>query len=199
MIVYTIKADRANKKILVFDEDPNNVVKGTSKLDFETFDCLGKKKATSWNPPPIRWFDDDGRNLDKYKDPDITYISMAASLLVNQRTKELLVPAVSDIAELLPVPVGEEIWYFLNVVNQVDAMNKASSQYKIYRDGSVGYLQKAGFFPEKVPHAKLFTIPEDRAMIYYAEHHADSSPNTFKNILEQNKLFGIKLEKQQEY
>ena len=41
--------------------------------DIEDFDT-GVKKTGSWMPPSIEWFDDDGRNLDKYKDPDISYI-----------------------------------------------------------------------------------------------------------------------------
>jgi hypothetical protein len=199
MIIYNIRADRANKKILVYEEDNLVLLSGKSTIDRNTFRCVGERKEKNWNPPKLEWFDDDGRNLDKYRDPDITYISMAANLLVNQTTKELLSPVVTDVAELLPVSVGKETWFFLNVFNQIDAMDKAGSEYKIYRDGSVGYLQKAGFFPSKVPHAKLFTVAEDPARIYYAEHHPDNDPGTFKNILEQNKLFGIKLEKQQEY
>ena len=199
MVVYGIELDHTNQKIFVYQEDISALLAGKSEIDFKAFDCYGEKKADNWNPPAIEWFKDDGRNLDRYKDPDISYISMSGSLIVSPHTAKLLQPAVNDVAELLPIPVDGETWYFLNVFNQIDAMDKANSKYKIYRDGSVGYLQKAGFFPDKVPHAKLFTVAEDPAMIYYAEHHPDGNPNTFKNILEKNKLFGIVLEKIQEF
>ncbi|MBI3560459.1 MAG: hypothetical protein HY080_01890 [Gammaproteobacteria bacterium] len=83
----------------------------------------------------------------------------------------------------------------MNVFNQVNALDKANSRYAIYSTGEKGWLEKPAFFTDKVPHAKLFTIPEDRGSIYYAEHHPDDNPNTFKGAVEKNKLFGIRFGK----
>ncbi|MCF6254869.1 MAG: hypothetical protein L3J98_06110 [Gammaproteobacteria bacterium] len=155
--------------------------------DFNT----GEKKSGNWNPPSIEWFNDGRRNLDRYKDPDISYISGPSNLIVNPHTYELIASAVSDVAELLPLSFDDKVWYLLNVFNQVDALDKENSRYKIYSTGEVGWLIKPAFFPKKVPHNKLFKIPEDPAKIYFAEHHPDDSKNNFKNIVEKNNLFGI--------
>ncbi len=100
--------------------------------------------------------------------------------------------------EILPIPFNDEAWYFLNIFNQVNAFDEAHALYEIDDSGKRCWLKKPAFFPNKVPHAKLFKIPEDPARIYYAEHYPDDNPNTFKNVLEQNKLFGIKLKVSQE-
>ena len=196
MIVYVVLPQDAEQKRFVETEDVSVVLAGKSKYDaLDLFGCRGDKKADRWpDPPPgIRWFDDDGRNLNKYKDPDISYVTVGGYVLSPQAAK-LLRPIISDVAELLPLPFQGETWYFMNVFNQIDAIDKAKSRYKIYSTGETGYLIRPGFFPEKVPHAKLFTVPETPS-IYYAERHPDDNPNTFQNVVERNKLFGIKFHK----
>ncbi|VAW60641.1 hypothetical protein MNBD_GAMMA11-360 [hydrothermal vent metagenome] len=187
MIVYALHPDSANKKIFVMPDE----YKLQKISDFDT----GKKKEDNWNPPGISWFNDDGRNIDKYKDPDISYISHPGSLIISPRTHDLIAPVVNDVAELLPVSFDNETWYLLNVFNQVSALDKANSQYKIYRSGKVGWLTKVAFLADKVPHNKLFKIPENPARIYFAEHHEDNDESSIKNIIEKNNLFGIKFVK----
>jgi len=156
----------------------------------DVFDT-GREKVGDWNPPGIEWFDDDGRDLGKYKDPDISYISMASSLILNSHAKELTAPAVNDVAELLPIPFNNEYWYLLNIYNVISVLDKQNCEYDIRKNGQIGRLKKLSFLPDKVPHAKLFKIPERRSRIYFAEHQPDNSDNNFKNIVEKNKLFGI--------
>ncbi len=162
--------------------------------DIEDFDT-GVRKAENWVPPSIEWFDDDGRNLDKYKDPDISYISDSSSLIVSPHTHGLIASAVNDVAELLPVSFENKTWYLLNVFNQVNALDKANSRYKIYSTGEVGWLIKPAFLVDKVPHNQLFKIPENPARIYFTEHHPDNNKDNFKKIVEENNLFGIKFVK----
>lgn len=198
MIVYNVFPDyHVNERALkqfVYVEDNAVVLAGKSTIPQDAFYCTVQKKAAHWNPPAIEWYNDDGRNLDKYKDPDIAQ-SPAYTYILGPRAAELLRPAVSDVAELLPIPFQGETWYFMNVFNQIDAVDKTKSRYKIYRSGKLGPVEKIVFYPAKIPHAKLFTIPESPARLLYAEHHPDPNPNTFKNIVEQNKLFGIVIEK----
>ena len=197
MIIYELDTDEASQKRFVGTEDMSLVLTGKNKHNFlDLFGCRGDKKADRWpDPPPgIRWFDDDGRNLNKYKDPDISYVTVGGYVL-SPRAAELLRPIISDVAELLPLPFQGETWYFMNVFNHIDVVDKANSRYKIYSNGKTGYLIRPGFFADKVPHAKLFTTPYTSPAIYYAEHRPDDNPNTFKNVIERNKLFGIKFHK----
>jgi len=189
MIVYSVLPDMANEKTFVMSPVGHRDRVGDID-DFET----GIKKADNWIPPSIKWFDEDGRNLDKYKDPDISYISHRGNLIVSPCTYELITPAVNNVAELLPLSFNDEVWYLLNVFNQVDALDKANSRYKIYSTGKVGWLIKPAFFANKLPHNKLFKIPSSVA-IYYSEHHPYDSDDNFKNIVERNKLFGIEFKK----
>ncbi len=137
-------------------------------------------------------FDDDGRNTEKYKDPDISRISVPANLILGPHATSLVKDVVSDVAELLPVPFNDEVWSLLNVYNVIGAVDKSNCQYKIRKNGKVGSLQKLAFYPDKVPHAKLFKVPENPTSVYFAEHHPDDSADNFKNIVEKNKLSGIK-------
>lgn len=198
MIVYNVFPDyhvhENALKRFVYVEDNSVLLAGKSTIPQDVFYCTPEKKAAHWNPPTIKWFDDDGRNLDKYKDPDISSISVG-SYILSPRAAKLLRPVVSDVAELLPISFQGETWYFMNVFNRIDAVDKAKSRYKIYSSGRVGPVEKIVFSPEKIPHAKLFTIPESPARLLYAEHYPDPAPQTFKNVVEQNKLFGIVIEK----
>ena len=187
MIVYTLHPDKANKKIFVMPPIGNRVG------DIEDFDT-GVKKIENWTPPSIEWFDDDGRNLEKYKDPDITYISHRGSLIVSPHTHNLIGSTINDVAELLPLSFNDEIWYLLNVFNQVDALDKENSRYKIYSTGKIGWLIKPAFFAEKLPRNKLFRTPLYPA-IYYSEDQSDNNENNFKSIVEKNNLFGIEFVK----
>jgi len=146
-------------------------------------------------PTRHRVVDDDGRNLDKYKDPDISYIGGPSSLIVSPHTQKLIASAVNDAAELLPIPFNGEIWHLLNVFNIINALDKKNSRYKIRNNGEIGRLLKPAFLPDKIPHAKLFTIPEKRSLYYFAEHYPDDSENNFKNIIEKNNIFGIEFKK----
>ncbi|PCI11846.1 MAG: hypothetical protein COB71_11055 [Thiotrichales bacterium] len=190
MIVYSIQTDKANKKIFVMPPMNNKNRVG----DIDDFDT-GIKKSGNWVPPSVEWFDDDGRDLNKYKDPDISYISVPSSLIVSPYTQELIAHAVKDVAELLPIPFNNEAWYLLNVHNIIDAVDKENCKYNIRRNGEIGRMLKVAFFAEKIPHAKLFTVPEKRSTYYFAEHHPDNSENNFKHIVEKNNLFGIEFVK----
>ena len=197
MIVYSVQSDyHVNEKALKRFVDVEAIevfLAGKSTIPDDIFDYTVEKKAGHWNPPAIRWFDDDGRNLEKYQDPDITTNS-AYTYILGPRAAELLRPVVSDVAELLPIPFQGETWYFMNVFNEIDVVDKAKSRYKIYSSGRVGPVQKIVFSPSMLPHAKLFTRPGS-PRLYYAEQHPDDNPHTFKNVVEQNKLFGIVIEK----
>ncbi|MCF6256951.1 MAG: hypothetical protein L3K25_11760 [Gammaproteobacteria bacterium] len=190
MIVYSIQADRANKKIFVMPPVGSKNRVG----DIDDFNT-GVKKSDNWIPPSIEWFDGDGRDLNKYKDPDISYISVPSRLIVSPHTQKLIAPAVNDAAELLPIPFNGEIWYLLNVHNVIDAIDKENCKYNIRKNGEIGRMLKIAFFPGKTPHATLFTVPEKRSTYYFAEHHPDDSENNFKNIVEKNNLFGIEFKK----
>jgi hypothetical protein len=197
MLVYELSPFNLNNiKTLVLQEDIALTLAGKSKYNtLDLFGNDGNKKANRWNPPPIRWYDDDGRKRDKYRDPDIARI-LSIGWVLSPTTAELLRPVISDVAELLPLPFNGETWYFMNVFNQInDALDREHSKYKIYRSGEVGYLLKPSFFTDKIPHAKLFTMQETADSIYYAEHRPDDNPNTFKNVVEKNKLFGMELQK----
>ncbi len=194
MIVYRMVADEANKKMFVDVEGIAVLLAGKSTIPQDVFYCTGEKKTADWHPPAIRWFDDDGRNIDRYKDPDFAQNS-SYSYMLGPRAAELLRPVISDVAELLPVPFQGETWYFMNVFNLVDAMDKEHSRYAVRASGKKGWLEKPAFFADKVPHSKLFIIPDAPGRIYYAEHHPDDNPNTFKNVVEKNKLFGIRFGK----
>lgn len=200
MIIYRLNIDTDIKKIFVRTGEMLSLVKKLKAgIRPDPFEHNSEKKGANWNPPDLRWYDDDGRNINKYKDPDISYLDMSGRLIFSPHSTELMKKEVSDVAEFLPVLANNNIWYYLNVFNLIDAYDLENSKYKIYSDGEKGYLLKPAFFPNKVPHAKLFVNQGNSTSIYYAEHHSDNNPSTFKNMLEKNNLSGIHLEVLQKY
>ncbi len=185
MIIYSLTIDANNHKIFVMPPLDSRVG------DIDDFDT-GIKKADNWIPPCIKWYEENNSNIEKYKDPDISLISHPGSLILSPNTANIVKTVINDVAELLPVSFNNETWSLLNVYNVIDAVDKPNCQYKIRKNGKVGRLKKLAFFPDKIPHAKLFKVPENPASIYFAEHHFNDSENNFKNIIEKNKLFGIK-------
>jgi len=188
MIVYALAIDADSKKIFVMPPLKNRVG------DIDDFDT-GIKKADCWMAPSVEWYDESDSNIEKYKKPDISLISHPGSLILSPYASDIVKPAISGVAELLPVSFNAEIWSLLNVYNVVNAVDKENCQYKIRKNGKIGRLKKLAFLSEKIPHAKLFKVPENPASNYFAEHHQDDSENNFKKIIEKNNLFGIKFVK----
>jgi hypothetical protein len=103
MIVYCVYSDDTNKKMFVYAEDMAILLAGKSTIPQGIFYCTGEKKAADWHSPALEWFDGDGLNLDRYKDPDFAQ-NPAYSYILGPRAAELLRPVISDVAELLPIP-----------------------------------------------------------------------------------------------
>jgi len=51
--------------------------------------------------------------VNKYKDPDISYITTPSRLIISPHTKELVTPTANDVAELLAIPFNGKSWYSL--------------------------------------------------------------------------------------
>ena len=200
MIIYQIEKNRSNVKNFVLAGTIDDMHKRIRLGEPDHFRCYGKKKGDGWNPPEIEWFDGHKKKVSRQKDPDIAGAHTAISLIASSSAAELLRPAIEKTCELLPVPLNGDTWYFINVLNFVEgAVDVENSEYEINNNGKRIWMNRPLFFPKKLPHAQLFMITEKPSRIYYAEHHPDNNPNTFKNILENNNLFGITLKKIDEY
>jgi len=152
MIIYSLSLDPENKKIFVLEERNISLLEGKSDINvLDTFISRGKKKADHWHPPTIKWFDDDGRDLDKYKNPDISYFGSSASLIFSPHASSLVKKSVCGMAELLPVLFENEAWCLLNIYNLIEVVDRPNCQYKIRKNGKIGRLLKLAFLPDKVP------------------------------------------------
>ncbi len=65
--------------------------------------------------------------------------------------------------EILPVEIEGEKFYFLNVMECINALNKEATKYETYLDGTKSsIIEKHVFHPQRIGGNPLFKIPETR-------------------------------------
>lgn len=83
------------------------------------------------------------------------------AVVCDEVAKSKLEKFVGDEVEFLPVELGiEGEFYFINVINIIDCLNKEESKFKLFSDGSVMKIQEYVFFEERLENVYLFKIPE---------------------------------------
>lgn len=158
---------------------------------FQELMLNGDLKSDTWEKPFAKWIEDKpsgSMRKEPYRTPDIAYIG--GELALSPKAANILRPLFSDVAEFLPISVNGEDWTLLNISNFQDVFDQANSQYKIRPGGKVGRLLKMAINKTKLTDSKLFKIVGKRSGWY-----TDDSPASFKDIVEQHHLMGLKFKK----
>ena len=125
---------------------------GETLLQHNCLRWTGDSKMSTWTKPELTWLKDD---LSGDNDQDADFLKFHGATVCSKHAVDILTPIISGLVEFLPVYIGGEERFILNVVNVLDIMDKGKSTYKIYSDGKVGMCEHA-----------FLNEPDDQQYIY---------------------------------
>ena len=134
MNIYEIGQDFDNYKFFVFKED--------DKSNKDVWDYNGQSLVNEWKGLSLELFKDKRKKKDKRSEDFDASCYFSGCLIVNKRTSLLLAEKLKGQIEVLPVNVDGNTsnYYFINVLNMVDALNIESKSneeiLKMMRDNN---------------------------------------------------------------
>lgn len=149
MNIYEIGQDFDNYKFFVFKEE--------DKSNKDVWDYNGQSLVNEWKGLSLELFKDKRKKKDKRSEDFDASCYFSGCLIVNKRTSLLLAEKLKGQIEVLPVNVDGNTsnYYFINVLNTVDALNIESKSneeiLKMMRDNN-------GIFNKKTNHIFFFNI-----------------------------------------
>jgi hypothetical protein len=140
----------------------------------------GASRSATWTPMPIY------SQSPRLQQPDIWQLVGAAVLVFSEEVAQALEPFVSIAGEQLPLRVsdGDTLMYALNILKDVDCLDKSSSDFE---DPS---LRRLTFIEHRLPESGLFKVPEYETVdIFHVERAGDR--DSFRRRVEQHELEGV--------
>ncbi len=134
MNIYEIGQDFDNYKFFVFKED--------DKSNKDVWDYNGQSLVNEWKGLSLELFRDKRKKKDKRSEDFDASCYFSGCLIVNKKTSLLLAEKLKGQIEVLPVNVDGNTsdYYFINVLNTVDALNIESKNneeiLKMMRDNN---------------------------------------------------------------
>ena len=119
---------------------------------------------------------------------------LGGGLLIDSHGRQVLGPILEKSCELLPMlPYGRETFYVVNVVECVDCLDEASTEWRTSGESGVRYgINKYEFSKVRFSDSSLFKIPKSpEIMVVSGLAEAESD---FKSIVERNGLTGLKFQ-----
>ena len=138
MNIYEIGQDFDNYKFFVFKEE--------DKSNKDVWDYNGQSLVNEWKGLSLELFKDKRKKKDKRSEDFDASCYFSGCLIVNKRTSLLLAEKLKGQIEVLPVNVDGNTsnYYFINVLNTVDALNIESKSneeiLKMMRDNNGIFL-----------------------------------------------------------
>lgn len=145
MKIYKVDTDITSSQIIQRDD----------RDDLFIFDCTPLKE---------KW-DRNGWYIYNPIDPSSNfYCTPAATLIFDKEVLASELYTLLEISgEILPADIEGENYYFLNVRECINALNKEKTTHHIYADGTKGRFKDFVFYPQRIGGNPLFKIPETRA------------------------------------
>ena len=141
MNIYKIEQDFDNYKFFVFKEE--------DKSNKHVWDYNGQSLVNEWKGLSLELFKDKRKKKDKRSEDFDASCYFSGRLIVNKRTSLLLAEKLKGQIEVLPVNVDGNTsnYYFINVLNTVDALNIESKSneeiLKMMRDNNLSFPIKS--------------------------------------------------------
>ena len=105
--------------------------------------------------------------------------------IVSKNALDILFPLISESVEILPVDFSGTVFYGLNVITVLDAIDYAKSEYKTFRDGKrIMAFQKYCFKSDVVKNVHIFKITDEKTRRAFVSEQ-------FKRKVEETNLTGF--------
>lgn len=141
-----------------------------------------------WTPPPVYV-------LYPTREEGDFYQFGSGALITSPRATEALRTHLEMAGELLPLPHGGVTYTLLNVLECVNCLDHARTEWLLTPDGTRVRPLKYAFHPKRLTETRLFKIPETcRGEILVSEGADASEHGEFREALEEAGLRGLVFE-----
>jgi len=168
-MIWTIGFDPKFQALVWLDENMYSMVfDGTSYLN-------------TWPKPKVEVMP--GHVFEKKGD----FFSLSFRLVASQDALAVIKDLIKDSLELLPITWltrSDEIFYFLNIIDVVDCLNKELSVFEYFSSGKVMSVEHYEFIEERIINKHIFRILETKRSRFYVS-------DEFKKRVESSKLRGL--------
>src|SRR6266542_652906 len=153
------------------------------------YDFDGTSRAVNWRPPPMTLF-----TKGKLQRGDFFQFAQGVVISNSRGVDALNVAFFEPAGELLPLTVGKEMYYVLNVTRCIDCLDEETTT----REGDdpivPGSIVQYRFRSQALPAIGLFKIPETaRTEVLLVEGIRDRD-DEFSAIAERHALTGLQFE-----
>lgn len=176
MNIYKISQDFDKYKFFVFKEDDES--------NKDVWNFKGQSLTKDWKNINLELFKDKRKKKDKRSEDFDASCYFSGYLIVNKKTSSLLAKKLKEQIEVLPVNVNGNTsdYYFINVLNVIDALNKESKSneeiLKMMRDYNGVFNQK------NIGSYIIF-----RDSLFYNNYYCTDE---FIDFIQQNAITGLK-------
>ncbi|MDO3628861.1 hypothetical protein [Mucilaginibacter sp. BT774] len=177
--IYRVTVDVSNYQWIM----PN--IPEDDLLEFVIFDC--NKKDESWIK--TNWY---VYNL-KEKKGNFFEINGGALAFDQQVYDSELFTLLEMAGEILPVNVGGERLYALNVLECINCLDQENSKFDYYDDGTKGRILKYAFH-RRLTESSIFKIPETSRGEILTYSGVKDAEDEFYSLYKQLKFTGLKFE-----
>jgi hypothetical protein len=174
--VFQINYDANRFQWLFVDSGDDDVRRGV-RLD-------GSPRLAAWSPPPVYV---EFPNLEK---PDIWWLNDAFSMVLSSKAEAVLGEVLLE-AELLPLPVGDEMLSLVNVVEVRNYLDYEKTQWFPEAEGLLAEVPE--FAAHRIGGASLFKLPHDNVWLYCWEDD-DYVSESFRHVVTSEGLTGLTFE-----
>ncbi len=165
MKIYKLRPNTDYKMIFPVDSFPRGVMSFKGKPIIDSF----KKEFQAK-------YSDDDKPI-----PDIAYLGMVTYAFKMDAANDLA-DILEESGEALPIYVGEDVWYALNITTTSDALDRDKSEFEM-DDGTIKRMPKKFVFDtSKLPDTTLFKIPDDNFTDVFCIDRRSSDEEVLNNF-----------------
>ena len=184
MTIYSVRNDvKTYRYVLPTDAE-------TTRQEPLLFDC--ERLLEGWKPPEVFVCEP------KLKRGNFMGVGMGGPFACDEQTRyhDEMAQLLEMSGELLPLPLENNTWYIMNVLECINALDREHSEWHpSMQTMKIGGPKKCVFHANRVPETPLFKIPEtSRGEILCAENAYDPAYE-FKRMYEHLGLTGLRFEK----
>ncbi len=148
-----------------------------------SFDCETKEEV--WNPIDMYVFNS------KKKKGNFYSLGGIGALAFDEKVLDIMQTIFEMAGEILPVNVGKEVLYILNVLECVNALDDSNTKFSIYPDGTRGRILSYSFHADRISESCLYKIPETSKVDVLTYSGIKDPEDEFYSLYFEHKLKGL--------
>jgi hypothetical protein len=181
MKIYSISVNANTYQWLIPEIDKEQL------LDIITFDCYSK--ISQW--PNVNWYTYNPKN----KIGNFFTIGNSGAFAFDRKVYESELRTLLEMAgEILPIMVGGQELFILNVLECPNTLDERTSMFHYYPSGNRGKLLQYVFYDDRLTESSLFKIPQTSRSQILTYTGVKNASDEFYSVYHSLKLTGLVFE-----